>query len=174
MPRRRGSENWAILAGASLTLSHRHRHGARGSIVRYSEREGARWLVHWSLADAQRADRRFARLFGLSILTGVFFYWSAHGLAPIANVFPAVAGTCAVAIGMQNVLGGFLLAIVSGNEAEFLQSRRDASTSRATEPTAETAGSRMPDLRVVNSPAIAPTSQAEPASRAKSLRRAGA
>jgi hypothetical protein len=38
-------------------------------------------------------------------------------------VLPAVLGTCALAIGMQNVLGGFLLAIVSGNSAEFLQSR---------------------------------------------------
>jgi hypothetical protein len=57
----------------------------------------------------------------LAILIGVVVYWSAHNLGPIANVLPAVAGTCAIAIGMQNMLGGFLLAIVSGNEAEFLK-----------------------------------------------------
>jgi hypothetical protein len=58
---------------------------------------------------------------GMAILIAVVVYWSAHGLALITNVLPAVLGTCMVAIGTQNILGGFLLAIVSGNEAEFLQ-----------------------------------------------------
>jgi hypothetical protein len=43
-----------------------------------------------------------------------------------------------VAIGTQNILGGFLLAIVSGNEAEFLQ------VPAVDEP----AGRRMPILPV--------------------------
>jgi hypothetical protein len=60
---------------------------------------------------------------GLAVLFAVVAYWSAHNLAAIPNVLPAVIGTCAVAIGTQNILGGFLLAIVSGNEAEFLQAR---------------------------------------------------
>jgi glycosyltransferase involved in cell wall biosynthesis len=169
---------WAILAGASLTLSHIGIVLAlAGQLygIREHYRRAPDWLVAlspWLTLEAMLIAGFAATLFGLSILTGVFLYWSAHGLAPIANVFPAVAGTCAVAIGMQNVLGGFLLAIVSGNEAEFLQSHRNASTSRATEPRAaltETAAGRMPDLRVVHSPAIAPTSQAEPASRAESM-----
>jgi hypothetical protein len=63
---------------------------------------------------------------GLAVLIAVVAYWSAHSLAAIPNVLPAVIGTCAVAIGMQNILGGFLLAIVSGNEATFLQARPPA------------------------------------------------
>jgi hypothetical protein len=171
---------WAILAGAGLTLSHIGIVLALAGQL-YGIRERYRRAPDWLVAlgpcltlEAMLIVGFAATLFGLTILTGVFLYWSAHGLAPIANVFPAVAGTCAVAIGMQNVLGGFLLAIVSGNEAEFLQSHRVPSTSRPTEPTAaleETTGSRMPNLLVVQSPTIAPTSEAEPASQAERIRR---
>jgi hypothetical protein len=136
---------WAILAGAGLTLSHIGIVLAlAGQLygIREHYRRAPAWLVAlrpWLTLEAMLIAGFAATVFGLAILTGVFFYWSAHGLAPIANVFPAVAGTCAVAIGMQNVLGGFLLAIVSGNEAEFLKSQRDASAAPAMEPTATAA-----------------------------------
>ena len=44
------------------------------------------------------------------------------------SVLPAVLGTLLITLGAQNALGGFLLAIVSGNEARFLES---GSTPRA-------------------------------------------
>jgi hypothetical protein len=62
------------------------------------------------------------------VLVAAVAHWAAHNLEPIPSVLPAVLGTCALAIGMQNVLGGFLLAIVSGNSAEFLRSRPPLAT----------------------------------------------
>jgi hypothetical protein len=118
---------WAILAGASLTLSHIGLVLALAGQL-YGIRERYRiapdWLVTiapWLTLEAMLISGLAAITIGLSILAGVVIYWSAHSLEPIANVFPAVAGTCAVAIGMQNILGGFLLAIVGGNEAAFLE-----------------------------------------------------
>jgi hypothetical protein len=113
-----------------------------------------------------------AILLGLSILTGVFVYWSAHGLEPIANVLPAVIGTCALAVGTQNILGGFLLAIVSGNEAEFLQPARNQIPGENSVMIAnsERAGSgTLLDLPIVKSPDVAPTLPAGRESRPETI-----
>jgi glycosyltransferase involved in cell wall biosynthesis len=137
---------WAILAGSTLTLSHIAMILALAGQL-YGIRERYRTAPRWLAALAPRLTLETMLLagcavvaFGLAILIGVVVHWSTHDLAPIANVLPAVAGTCAVAIGMQNILGGFLLSIVSGNNAEFL-----------------TAGeASIESLPIVPSPAIAP------------------
>jgi glycosyltransferase involved in cell wall biosynthesis len=171
---------WAILAGASLTLSH------IGGVLAlagqlYGIREQFRrppdWLVAlapWLTLEAMLISGLAAILIGLSILTGVFLYWSAHGLEPITNVFPAVAGTCALAIGMQNVLGGFLLAIVNRNEAEFLRAARATLPDTPAEleaPTAASANELMSNLPNIKSPEIVPELQANPAPRSEIMRR---
>jgi hypothetical protein len=171
---------WAILAGANLTLSH------IGVILAlagqlYGIRERYRWAPEWLVGsrpwltlEAMLIGGVAAGLLGLSILISVFLYWSAHGLEPIANVFPAVAGSCALAIGMQNVLGGFLLAIVSGNEAEFLQSHQETIRSASAAPTPileEHTATPMADLRVVESPTLAAELQVEPTSDIQIMRK---
>jgi hypothetical protein len=80
-----------------------------------------RSLKRWLTLEAMLIAGFGATAAGLAILIGVVASWSAHSLEPIANVLPAVMGTSAIAIGVQNILGGFLLAIVSGNEAAFLK-----------------------------------------------------
>jgi hypothetical protein len=50
--------------------------------------------------------------------------WSARDFGPTYSILPAVTGTLLVTIGIQNVFGGFLLAIVGGNEARFLHEAR--------------------------------------------------
>jgi hypothetical protein len=159
---------WSILAGASLTLSH------IGIILAlagqlYGIRERYRRAPDWLVALRPWLTLEAMLIAGFSILTSVFLYWSAHALEPIANVFPAVAGTCALTIGMQNVLGGFLLAIVSGNEAEFLQPAQIPVTSPVTRPDLEEpVVDNVADLRVVESPAVAPQFEAEGASQVDS------
>jgi len=117
---------WAILAGSTLSLSHIGMVlGLAGMLYGIRERYRTapaflQWLGRWLTLEAMLIAGLGAIVVGLAILIGVVAYWSAHNLVAIGNVFPAVIGTCAVAIGMQNILGGFLLAIVSGNEAEFL------------------------------------------------------
>jgi hypothetical protein len=120
---------WAILAGSSLTLSHMGTVLAlAGQLYGIRERyrkvpRFLRTLAPWLTLETMLGVGLAAIAAGLAVLIAVVVYWSAHSLAAIPNVLPAVIGTCAVAIGTQNVLGGFLLAIVSGNEAEFLQAR---------------------------------------------------
>jgi len=118
---------WAILAGSTLTLSHigivlalaGQLYGIRGGYR--SALSLPQTLARWFTLEAMLVVGLGAISAGLAILVGIVGYWSAHSLEPIANVLPAVLGTCAVAIGTQNILGGFLLAIVSGNEAEFVR-----------------------------------------------------
>jgi hypothetical protein len=120
---------WAILAGSSLTLSHIGMVLAlAGQLygVRERYRKAPRFLqsmAPWLTLETMLVAGLVVIAAGLAVLIAVVAYWSAHNLAAIPNVLPAVIGTCAVAIGTQNILGGFLLAIVSGNEAEFLQAR---------------------------------------------------
>jgi glycosyltransferase involved in cell wall biosynthesis len=118
---------WAILAGSTLTLSHIGVVLALAGQL-YGIRERYRVappllksLAPWLTLEAMLIAGLGTIAAGMAILIAVVVYWSAHGLALITNVLPAVLGTCMVAIGTQNILGGFLLAIVSGNEAEFLQ-----------------------------------------------------
>ena len=123
---------WAVLAGSLLTLGHMGMILAlAGQLygIREHYRRAPAWLAPlaaWFTLEAMLLAGLASMLGGLSVLTAVLAHWTAHNLQPIASVFPAVLGTCALAIGMQNVLGGFLLAIVSGNSAEFLQTQRSA------------------------------------------------
>jgi hypothetical protein len=74
---------------------------------------------------------------------------------------------------MQNVLGGFLLAIVSGNEANFLKPHRDKITRLAAEPASilkESVVNNMAGLRVVESPAVAPQFEVDATSRVQTMK----
>ncbi len=144
--------------------------------IRERYRHAPDWLVTlrpWLTLEVMLIAGFAASLLGSSILIGVFLYWSAHALEQIANVFPAVAGTCALTVGMQNVLGGFLLAIVSGNEANFLKPHRDKITRLAAEPASilkEFVVNNMAGLRVVESPAVAPQFEVDATSRVQTMK----
>lgn len=62
---------------------------------------------------------------GLSILGGsvglllVAAGWSDAGYVALSSILPVVLAIAAVVIGAQNLFGGFLLAVVGGNEATF-------------------------------------------------------
>ncbi|HZU91879.1 MAG TPA: glycosyltransferase, partial [Stellaceae bacterium] len=117
---------WVILAGSVLDISHIAAVLALACHL-YGIREGFRkpgpWtaaLSRWLTLETMLLAGLLAMISGLGILLWVFAYWSAHDFGRIASVFPAVAGTSLLTMGIQNMLGGFLLAIVGGNEAQFL------------------------------------------------------
>lgn len=118
---------WSILAGSTLALSHIGLVLAlAGQLygIREKYRTVPRWLAatgRWLTLEAMLVTGMVAISAGFAMLVGVLVYWSNHGQGPIGTVLPVVLGTSAIAIGTQNILGGFLLAIVCGNEAEFLQ-----------------------------------------------------
>ncbi len=67
----------------------------------------------------------------LLVLLGVLGYWSQHNFSAIRNALPAATAAALLVIGAQNALGGFLLAIVNGNEAELLRTTAQEATKYA-------------------------------------------
>jgi hypothetical protein len=103
----------AILAAAS------HLYG-----VRAGYRPPKPWVVgisRWLTLETMLGTGAVSIALGLAILVWAVAAWSGRGFGPNADVLPVVLGTMFVALGAQNVLGGFLLAVVGGNEARFLQ-----------------------------------------------------
>jgi glycosyltransferase involved in cell wall biosynthesis len=118
---------WVIAAGGMVGLAHITGLLAAATHL-YGIREGyqrpAAWtpaLARWVSLEVMLVAGVGAMLAGLALLIGVVSYWSSNQFGPINNVLPAVAGTMLMAIGAQNALGGFMLAIIAGNEAEFLK-----------------------------------------------------
>ena len=65
---------------------------------------------------------------GLQALGGLMLLlvavgWVGRHFGPAASIVPPVLGTLAIALGTQNIMGGFLMAIIGGNEARFFQGR---------------------------------------------------
>ena len=125
---------WVILAGAMLGMSHSTGILAVATDL-YGVREGyrrpGRWtarLARWVSLESMLIAGAVSAVAGLSILFGVVAYWSSSRFSTIGNVLPAVAGTSLIVLGLQNAMGGFLLSILNGNQAEFLR-RTDVKTS---------------------------------------------
>ncbi len=53
-------------------------------------------------------------------LAYVWVDWAARGYADIATIFPPVIGTLCLTVGVQTIMGGFLLAIIAGNDSRFV------------------------------------------------------
>lgn len=119
--------SWTIFAGALLGIGHIAGLLAAASHL-YGVRQGYRV--------PSKLTRRLGRIItletmlasgvliaGAGVATGaaVTVYWSATGFDALANIFPVVVATTLMVLGTQNVLGGFLLAIIAGNEAAFLR-----------------------------------------------------
>jgi hypothetical protein len=118
---------WLILAGGLLTVAHSAALLAAAANL-YGIREGYRRYSGWSKAFARWASLEsmliigaLCLLVGVGILAAIFSYWSANRFQPILDALPAVLGTALAVMGAQNILGGFLIAIVNGNDAEFLR-----------------------------------------------------
>lgn len=118
---------WTILAGAGLTLAHlaflmgltAQFYGVQSG-YRVPGRQTSALVPHLSLERMLIAGGSLV-LIGIAILAAITIYWSALGFHAFGSMFPIVTGTCLITIGMQNMLGGFLLAIVCGNDAKLLK-----------------------------------------------------
>jgi glycosyltransferase involved in cell wall biosynthesis len=117
---------WAILAASMLGLSHMAGIlGAAGKLygVRAGYRVPSRFTVRLArLLSLETMLIAGAALVvaGMAILSIVLWQWQARAFAATYSVVPALLGTLCLTLGFQNVLGGFLLAIIGGNEANFM------------------------------------------------------
>jgi glycosyltransferase involved in cell wall biosynthesis len=118
---------WVVLAAAMLGVSHiagilavaSHLHG-----VRAGYRVPKPWVLtasRWITLETMILTGAASMLAGLAVLIVVVVSWTRRDFGPTYSVLPVVVGTLLTTLGAQNVLGGFLLAIVGGNEARFLQ-----------------------------------------------------
>jgi glycosyltransferase involved in cell wall biosynthesis len=118
---------WVILAGGLLTVAHSavllaaagNLYGIREGYRRRSDRSMV--FARWVSLETMLIAGAVCVLAGGGILAGVLSYWSAQRFMPLSNVLPAVLGTSLLVIGAQNILGGFLIAIVNGNDADFVR-----------------------------------------------------
>ncbi|HZU64471.1 MAG TPA: glycosyltransferase family 2 protein, partial [Novosphingobium sp.] len=56
---------------------------------------------------------------GIAVLAAVAYGWVARDFQKADSLWPAAVGCLAVQLGLQNALGGFLMAIIGGHEARF-------------------------------------------------------
>ena len=119
--------SWTIFAGALIGVGHIAALLAAASHL-YGVRQGyrvpsalTRRLARIVTLETMLGSGAVIWIAGVALLAAVAIYWSARGFDPLANIFPVVTGTALIVLGTQNVLGGFLLAILAGNEAAFLR-----------------------------------------------------
>jgi Glycosyl transferase family 2 len=118
---------WAILGAALLGLSHMSAIlAAAGNL--YGVRAGfrlpnplTRRLASWLSLETMLIGGALVTAVGMGLLALVFWQWRVRHFAATPSVVPALIGTLCLTLGFQNILGGFLLAIIGGNEARFLR-----------------------------------------------------
>jgi hypothetical protein len=109
---------------AGLLAAATHFYGIREGYRRPVSRTAP--MARWISLESMLASGVAAAESGFAILLTLFSYWTQHGYTMIGTVLPAVTGTTLIVVGAQNVLGGFLLAIINGHEAEFLKEKPES------------------------------------------------
>jgi glycosyltransferase involved in cell wall biosynthesis len=117
---------WVVLASAMVALAQMAAILALASHL-FGVRQGYRrhkpWIVRlsrWINLETMILVGLALAVLGFAELVWVVADWSARAFARAFSVLPAVIGALLVTLGAQNILGGFLLSIINGNEARFL------------------------------------------------------
>ncbi len=121
--------NWAIIAGFLFTTGH-----FAGLMAVVAHIAG----VHQGYRILRPSLERIGGIFRLEVMlvTGIVlslasvamlamigWHWRAEAFAAPASVLPIVIATIAGAVGLQTMLGGFILAIVGGHATDFVANR---------------------------------------------------
>lgn len=117
---------WVILAAATTSIGHMsallgvatHLFG-----VRAGYRIAKPWIARtskWVNLETMLVSGGVAAAAGFVLLLAVALAWFGRNFGATDSVLPAVLGVLLLSLGVQNVLGGFLLAVLGGNEAQFI------------------------------------------------------
>ncbi|HTX47911.1 MAG TPA: glycosyltransferase family 2 protein [Caulobacteraceae bacterium] len=118
---------WVVLAGAMVAASHNAGLFGFASYllgVRNGYRRPGGWMAKLARSvtlETMLIGGGLLMLVGFAVLVAVAFSWLARNFGPAPRVLPAVLGTLLMTLGVQNIFGGFILSIVSGHEARFLE-----------------------------------------------------
>lgn len=120
-------QSWTIAAGFAFTVGHfaaimalvTHLHGTRegyGAVMPFLRRHASLLTLETML------------LTGTALIAGSFFgfvgiavYWSQAGFIALPDTLPLALAATAGAVGAQTFFGGFLLAMIGGNETKFVR-----------------------------------------------------
>jgi glycosyltransferase involved in cell wall biosynthesis len=118
---------WVILASALVSMSQISFYLGLATQI-YGIREGYRRahglivrMAPWVRLESMLIGGMAAILLGLIVLVGVSLSWGVHGFGAFPNVLPPVIGALLLTLGVQNIMSGFLMAILGGNQARFLE-----------------------------------------------------
>ena len=122
---------WDVLAGALVSMGHialvlalaSHLHGVRAG-YRHAPPLFAS-LARWLTLESMIVIGLVLAGFGAAELAGVYVAWNSGVLTLSDSIFPVVLGTLLLSLGAQTILGGFLLAIIGGNESRFIPAGGD-------------------------------------------------
>ncbi len=120
--------SWTMVAGSLVTLGHfavlmavaTHLHGVRSGYRQprpFLKRFQKMLTLEAMLISGGAAA--LASLIGLTTITG---YWSASAFAALPSTLPLVLASTLGVVGVQTMFGGFLMAIISGHDADFAES----------------------------------------------------
>ena len=116
---------WTLLGSALAALGHLAMLMALAGHL-YGIRSGYRQSTWVTRLASRFATLETMLVLGLSLiglggalLVWVALGWSVRDYHAARTIFPPVVGTLALTLGMQTVLGGFLMAIIAGHNARF-------------------------------------------------------
>jgi hypothetical protein len=58
-------------------------------------------------------------------MLGVVAYWGLDSFSALPTILPVALAGAAATIGFQTLFGGFLFAVIAGNDASFLRTPQD-------------------------------------------------
>jgi hypothetical protein len=119
-------ESWIVVGALLATVGHMAVLMAIGSHL-YGVRAGYRlpkpWLSRWRrLLTLEACVISGIGLMATSVawMAAVAVYWGAGSFTALSSILPVALAGVAGTIGLQTLFGGFLLAVIGGNEAQFL------------------------------------------------------
>ena len=118
-------DHWAVISGALIGLGHQaclfglasHIYGVNSGYRHYKPI----FLLSWLRLETMLLSGVLLMASGFVVISSVAAYWTASDFKQINYVIPLVVGVSLLVVGAQNVFGGFLLSIISGNKATFLE-----------------------------------------------------
>jgi hypothetical protein len=119
-------ESWIVIGALLMAVGHMAGLMAVSSHL-LGVKVGYRLPKAWLLRSRSLLTLEICLIGGLAMIAvsfasmaGISVYWGAGSFAALPSILPvALAGTVGT-IGLQTLLGGFLLAVIGGNEADFL------------------------------------------------------
>jgi hypothetical protein len=131
-------ESWIVIGTLLTSVGHMAGLMALASHL-YGVRAGYRLPKRWLSAARHMLNLETCVVGGLSLIAiavaamaAVAAYWGAGSFVALPSILPVALAGVTGTIGLQTLFGGFLLAVIGGNEASFLDGRAsDASPSGA-------------------------------------------